>query len=91
MFDFSFDEFISISLIKVLYVLFMIVAGLAALMVLIAFASQGGGALVVGLIAAPVIFLLYVILARVWLEVLIVVFRIAENTKEIARQGRRDI
>lgn len=89
LFDFSFEESITLSIIKVIYVLFVVLAGLAALGMFIAFATQGGAALVIGLIAAPIAFLLYVILARVWLELIIVVFRIAENTAEIARQGRR--
>jgi len=89
LFDFSFEEFITLSIIKILYVLFVIAAGLAALGIFVAFASQGGATLVAGLIAAPIGFLLYVIMARVWLELLIVIFRIADNTAEIARQGRR--
>lgn len=89
LFDFSFQEFITLSLIKLIYALLMIFAGLGALVFLITMLAQGGAALVAGLIGAPIIFLLYIILARVYLEVLIVVFRIADNTKELVEQGRR--
>ena len=52
-------------------------------------ASQGGGAAIVGLILAPIFFLLYVIFARVWMELIIVIFRIAEYARDIARNGQR--
>jgi hypothetical protein len=42
------------------------------------------------LILSPVIFVLFVIYARVSLEILIVIFRIAENTTEIAKQTRKE-
>ena len=44
-----------------------------------------------GIIAGALAFGIYVLFARVWLEILIVVFRIAENTRDIrmmmAEQG----
>jgi hypothetical protein len=90
LFDFSFSEFITTKIIKVLYILAIIAIGLIALGFFIAAASQGGANIVFGLIIAPIFFLLYVILTRVWLEIIIVLFRIAEYTREIAQQGRRD-
>ncbi len=90
LFDLNFNEFITLSIIKVIYVLLIVFAGLGALGILVSFIAQGGGAAVAGVILAPILFLLYVILARVWLEILIVIFRIAENTTELVRQGRGD-
>jgi uncharacterized membrane protein len=89
LFDFSFSNFITTKLIKVLYILSIILAGLFALAILGAGVAQGAGAGLFALIIAPVLFLFYVIIARVWMELIIVVFRIAENTRDIANQGRR--
>jgi hypothetical protein len=41
------------------------------------------------LVVAPLVFLATVIYARVLLEIMIMVFRMAEHLAEIARQGRR--
>lgn len=88
LFDFSFEQFITLSIIKVIYILLIVLSGLGALGLLISLAAQGGAAIVLGLILAPIVFIVYVILARVWLEFLIVVFRIADNTAETARNTR---
>jgi len=90
LFDFSFSEFVTIKIIKLLYGLAMFFAAIGALAAIIS--GFGSGALtgVITLIVSPLIFLLYVILARVWLEIVIVIFRIAENTKEIADQGHKE-
>jgi hypothetical protein len=62
----------------------MVFAGLAALF----FAFSGFGQSILAgiatLIISPIIFLLYVMLARMWLEITIVVFRISENVSLIA-------
>ncbi|MDZ4198219.1 MAG: DUF4282 domain-containing protein [Kiritimatiellia bacterium] len=85
LFDLSFTEFITTKIIKVLFILGIIGAGIGALFILGAgFASRSFGGIVLSLILTPVAFLLYVILARVWMETLIVLFRIAENTAKIA-------
>jgi len=101
LFDFSFSHFVVTKMIKVLYGLAIIVAGILALIALIsglgaavaAFhgysSSPGLGVLAVigGLIGAPLVFLLAVVCARVYLELLIVVFRICEHVAEIASRG----
>lgn len=89
LFDLSFSEFVTPKIIRGLYVLFMILFGLLALGIFILFASQGGALIIAGLIIAPIVFLLYLIFARVWLELIMVIFNIAGYAREIARQGRR--
>ncbi len=84
LFDLSFESFITTSIIKVLYVLTLIVSGLVTLLVFITLASSGTGGAVAGLVIAPLIFLLYAIFARVYMEILIVVFRIAEDVATVA-------
>ena len=88
LFDMSFTQFVTTKLIKLLFMISIGISGLVALGVLFYGLTSGGFMAVVGIIVAPVLFLLYVLGARIWLELVIVVFRIAENTAEIARQGR---
>jgi hypothetical protein len=91
LFDFSFSEFVTTSVIRVVYALLVVFAALAALAIFVSLAAQGGGGVVVGLILAPLLFLLYVLIARIYLEVLIVLFRIAESTEETATHLRNQI
>jgi hypothetical protein len=90
LFDISFTDFVTTRLIKALFVLGMLVATLWAL------ALVGGGLLYrgVGLMLvplAPLVFFACVISMRVSLELVIVVFRVAEHLAEMARQERRTI
>ena len=84
LFDFSFSEFITIKIIKVLYGIGVAGAAIGALMFIIKGFSASAGQGILFLILSPIIFFLYVVLARVWLEIVIVLFRIAENVGEIA-------
>lgn len=83
-FDFSFKEFISIDLIRVLYIFAFVVAGLAMVGTILAgFANSfwwGLGSIII----APIVFFIIVFVARISLETMIVLFRIAENTRETA-------
>ncbi len=88
LFDFSFTEFITTKMIKFLYIVGMVFAGLGAVVFIIGGFSRGAGYGIAALIFSPLLFLVYVIFARVWLEIIIVIFRIAEHTAEIAQQGR---
>jgi hypothetical protein len=103
LFDLSFENFVATKLVKVLFVLGIIVAALYAIGIVVMLLSAGisasairggpGSVVVVGavigaLILAPLVFFLMVLGSRIWCEVLIVMFRIAEHTGEIAEQGR---
>jgi hypothetical protein len=88
LFDISFRSLVTTKIIKVVYVLYMIVIGLVALgFIVSAFHASAAAGLLVLLIGAPVGFLIYVIFGRVWLEVVIVLFRIMENTQQLVDQG----
>src|SRR5690606_17924686 len=87
LFDLSFDEFVTVRIIRVIYVISIIAAGIAALFWFITFASGGAGTAILGLIVAPIGFLLYVVLARMGLEAFMALFKIAENTGRMARDG----
>lgn len=96
LFDFSFTHFVVTKLVKILYGLGIISGGILALMVFAGCASAGFQesfgmgvlGLLGGLIAAPVVFLFYLIYVRVYLEIVIVMFRIFEHVAEIASRGR---
>ena len=83
-FDFKFQEFISIDLIRVLYVFAFLVAGLAMVGTIFAGFSNSFWWGIGSIIIAPVIFFIIVFIARIGLEILVVLFRIAENTRETA-------
>lgn len=88
LFDLSFDEFITMKIIRIVYILSIIAAGVGALVFLFGTAAAGGaGGFILGLIVAAILFLIYVILARIWLEIVMVLFKIAENTSVIARNS----
>ena len=87
LFDLSFSEFITPRIIKLLFVLAIIISAIVALVLLIGGIAQGGGTAFLALIGTPLLFLLYVIMARVWLELIMVMFRIAGNTDKLV-EGR---
>ena len=87
LFDFSFSEFITTSVIKVLYVIAVIASAIAALMMLVGGLMTLGESALRGLgmiILSPIAFILYVICARIWFELILIIFRIEEHTEKIA-------
>jgi len=82
MMDFSFTDFVTPKIVKILYVIAILLAGLGALGLLIQSVMGGGAMAIVGIIVAPIAFVLWVIMARVSLEVALVLFRIEQNTRK---------
>lgn len=85
LFDFSFSEFVTTRIIKVLYILGMIAVALWSLFFIFAGLATGGAEAVGALLLAVLGFFVGVIYLRVLLEFIVIVFRIAENTSLIAR------
>jgi len=83
LFDFSFSSFIATKMIRILYALLILFSALAALVLIVKGFSMGLWKGLASLVISPLLFLLYVILGRIWLEALIVFFRIAEHVAEI--------
>lgn len=82
LFDFSFHSFVTPSIISLLFALFLVMSGLSALGFIFTMGGMIGGAgYVLGLLLAPVIFLVFALVSRVYLEIAIVFFRIEENTR----------
>lgn len=82
--DFSFTSFLTTKLIKILYALGFGLAALASVGSILGAFSDSFGAGLGSLIFVPLFFLIFVMYLRVMLEVLAVLFRIAEDVREIA-------
>jgi hypothetical protein len=89
LYDLSFDTFITPKIIQIVYIISLVVVGIWTLLFLISgFAPSYGmfgggpsaGSILFHLIAAPIMFVVGSISARIYLEFLMAVFRIAENT-----------
>jgi len=82
--DMSFTQFLTTRIISFLYGLTLVVAVILGLrMVWTAFENSVGlgfGMLIVG---APIFVFIVAVVTRLWLELLVVIFRIAENTNRI--------
>lgn len=93
LFDFSFETFVALKVIKILYGLFLVLLALGILGGLGAsIMSMVQGEVLAGigmLVALPFAALLYLILGRVYFELIIVGFKIAEDADEIARNTRK--
>lgn len=103
LFDPSFSEFVTTKIVSVLYVLAIIFGGLMSLFIgLMSFMGAGMLAAATGsrsevaifmvaagtsLLFVPVVFFVFVLIARISLEAMVVVFRIADNTTRLARQS----
>ncbi len=88
LFDFSFSQFITTRLIRLLYAIGVLIAVVVTVGAIVRGFNEGAGTGIVSLIVAPLVFLLVVIIARVWLEIIIVVFRIAEYLRDMAGERR---
>ena len=85
LFDFSFSEFVTIKIIKILYGIGIFLAAIAALGFMVSGFAESFGRGILFLIISPIVFIIYTILVRVWLEVVIVLFKISENVGNIAK------
>lgn len=84
LFDLSFDSFITLRLVRLIYVLGIIGSAILALWILAGAFEVGAGAVVLALLIAPLVFLVGITVTRLYLELAIVVFRIEEHTAEAA-------
>jgi len=84
LFDISFERFVTVRLVKVLFIIGLVFSAVAAVTFIVQgfWASTGLG--VILLLLSPVIFLVYALMVRVGLEVVLVIFRIAEDIRRLA-------
>lgn len=91
LFDMSFTQFITNQVVKILYIIAIVFGALVALSIIISGLSADSAAMgLLALIFGPLIGLLYILFARVGLELIIVAFRIAENTGKLVQLQSRD-
>lgn len=82
LFDLSFSDYITPSIIKMLYVLGIVVSSITGLAVLVAGINAGSSlATFIGLLLGPGGALIAIIYIRVLLELIMVLFRIEKNTR----------
>ena len=90
LFELEFRYFVTPSVVKILYILWIVVATINGLFLLIAGLaglSESGGAIIIVLLA-PVVWFLMVVYGRVLIEVFISLIRTAQNTTILVdRQG----
>ena len=84
LFDLSFTQFITPSVIKVIYLLGILMLGLLWIVGIIASLTQGFMAFLGMLVFGTIVLLIYLLMMRVWLELIAVIFRIGDNAKAIA-------
>jgi hypothetical protein len=92
LFDFSFTTFIATKVIKVLYGIFLLALVLGILgFIGTSIMAMVNGAILQGLgllVVTPILAVLYLILGRMYFELIIVAFRVAENLTEINRKTK---
>ncbi len=85
LFDVSFSDFITPKIIKIVFILGIIGSGIAAIsMIAGAFAKSTGMGIVTLIIGAPLSFILMVIAIRIYLELIMIIFRISDNIAKLA-------
>ena len=90
--DTSFTTLVTTRVISVLYLLLLILVGVGLLAFVIAAIASGSAAeILVALIVGPLVTLLYVVYARVILEVILAIFRLLESNREIAFLQRQQV
>lgn len=87
-FDLSFHEFITPSIIKVLFIISIVVIGLGVLALIITGFATGAGTGVLFVIGGLIGGFLAILYVRVILELFIVFFRIHDNTEEMVKSAR---
>ena len=84
LFDFSFQEPLSLRIIKLLYIIFLVAGGISLVAAVISGLQQSAAQGLLALVFGAVALFVWVLLVRVLLEALIAVFRIAHNTDLMA-------
>ncbi|BEQ13001.1 DUF4282 domain-containing protein [Desulfoferula mesophila] len=87
LFDFSFNKMVTPSYIKVLYILLLVGIGVYCLMSIITGFAAGFGYGLMALVVAAIVTFIGVIFARIYMEVIMVFFRIKELLEGMA-QGK---
>ena len=88
LFDFSFNDFITVKIIGIVYGIGIGLSGLFTLVGIIASFTQEGYSIIIALIVMPLSFLASIIVLRITLESVVVMFRIAQSTTRTAENTK---
>ena len=88
LFDFSFSEFITPRIAGIIYAIVVVLVGIGSFAILLSSFNQGIGPAIGGLIVAPLLFFIYVLFFRVFLESMVATMYTANNTAQIAENTR---
>jgi len=83
LYDFSFSNFITSKVIRLVYIIITILYSLGAIIGFIGLLARGGIGIPIAIIGVPLVYLLYLALARIMMEFIMVVFRIGEDVRTI--------
>ena len=87
--DFTFTEFVTTRIVKFVYILHLVLAGLFCISMLFkALLSGSFLSAIGGMLLAPILFIILALVGRIYAELVIVIFRIAENTGRLADQSK---
>lgn len=86
--DTRFDSLITPKLIRFLYIVSMVALAIGVVVFIIASFTDGAGSGILALILAPLVALIYLIVIRLYLELIVVTFKIREAAEEIADNTR---
>ncbi len=88
LYDFSFSSFITLRVIRVLYVLITIILSLgAAVLFFVLVARHTPASIAVALIGVPLGYLVYLIVARIYLELMMVIFNIGKDVRGLRERA----
>lgn len=80
-FDFSFSDFVTTKLIRFIYGAAIFLGGLFGIASIIGGFSRDIISGIIALILASVLYTLGIVVLRIWLELVMVIFKIEENTR----------
>ncbi len=82
--DFSFESFVTPKIIKLVYFLILIGVSFSALAFLVSSAmTKGAVGFIIGLIGAPIILILGAVMGRVYVEIIMLAFKILQTLQRI--------
>ncbi|MCC5790548.1 MAG: DUF4282 domain-containing protein [Opitutales bacterium] len=89
LFELQFEKFITLKCITIIYLIGMVLVSISTLSFIVFGFTAGVASGLVALILSPLFFLLYLLFFRVWMELIVVLFRIAENTRSTSENTKK--
>jgi hypothetical protein len=84
LFDFGFTSFITLRFMKWIYAILVVLILLVGFIFFLRGLTIGdANAILVAIVIVPIVTLVYLVMARVWMEMIVLFFRIGENTSRM--------